>query len=231
MNVYAISDLHMSGNSDKPMNVFGANWENHMSKIIESWNSLVADDDAVIIAGDISWAMRLEDGVEDLKLLAPLKGKKIFCRGNHDYWWSGITRLRALSPDKSFIFLQNDCVKIENVIFAGTRGWMCPGSTDFAESDRKIYEREAVRFSLAFDAANSVRAEGDKLIAVMHYPPFNLKKEPTLFTELFEKNRADKVVFGHIHGSIYFPFYTELNGIEYYLTSCDKMGFKLVKIL
>lgn len=231
MNVYAISDLHMSGKSDKPMNVFGANWENHMSKIIESWNSLVCDDDAVIIAGDISWAMRLEDGVEDLKLLAPLKGKKIFCRGNHDYWWNGITRLRTLSPDSNFIFLQNDCVKIENVIFAGTRGWMCPGSVDFAESDRKIYEREAVRFSLAFNAAEKIRQDGDKLVAVMHYPPFNLKKEPTLFTELFEKNGADKVVFGHIHGSIYFPFYTELNGIEYYLTSCDKMGFKLVKIL
>jgi len=231
MNVYAISDLHMSGNSDKSMNVFGANWENHMSKIIESWNSLVTDDDAVIIAGDISWAMRLEDGVEDLKILTSLKGKKIFCRGNHDYWWNGITRLRALSPDESFIFLQNDCVKIKNVIFAGTRGWSCPGSADFTEQDRKIYEREAVRFSLAFDSAKKIKSEGDILIAVMHYPPFSLKKEPTLFTELFKSNGVNKVVFGHIHGSIYFPFYTEMDGIEYYLTSCDKMDFKLVKIL
>lgn len=231
MNVYAISDLHMSGGEDKPMNVFGSNWENHLEKIFASWNSLVEDDDVVIIAGDISWAMKLEGGVEDLKLLKGLKGKKIFCRGNHDYWWSGITRLRALSPDDSFVFLQNDCVKVENVIFAGSRGWTCPGSADFTEQDRKIYEREAVRFSLAFDAANKIRSDGDILISVMHYPPFSIKKEPTLFTELFEKNNVNKVVFGHIHGPIYFPYYTEINGIGYYLTSCDKLGFKLIKIL
>lgn len=231
MNVYAISDLHMSGNSSKPMDIFGRNWENHLEKIFFSWNSLVKDGDVVIIAGDISWAMKLEDGIEDLKLLKGLKGKKIFCRGNHDYWWSGITRLRALSPDDSFIFLQNDCVKIENVIFAGSRGWTCPGSTDFTEQDRKIYEREAVRFSLAFDAANKVRSEGDTIISVMHYPPFPVKQEPTLFTELFERNNVNKVVFGHIHGNIYFPYYTEINGIEYYLTSCDKLDFKLIKIL
>lgn len=231
MSVFAISDLHMSGNSDKPMDIFGSNWEGHLSRIFESWNSLVSADDAVIIAGDISWAMRLEDGVEDLKLLKELKGKKIFCRGNHDYWWNGITRLRAMAPDDSYIFLQNDCVKIGDVVFAGTRGWACPGSTDYSEQDNKIYQREAVRFSLALDGAEKLRGEGDKLIAVMHYPPFNVKKEPTLFTELFEKHRVDKVVFGHIHGSIYFPYYTELNGIEYYLTSCDKLGFKLIKLL
>jgi len=231
MNVYSISDLHMSGNSDKPMNIFGSNWENHLEKIFSSWESLVKEDDAVIIAGDISWAMKLKEGVEDLKLLQGLKGKKIFCRGNHDYWWNGITRLRALSPDESYIFLQNDCVKLGNVIFAGSRGWSCPGSADFTEQDRKIYEREAVRFSLAFEAANKIRAEGDELIAVMHYPPFSLKKEPTLFTELFEKYNVNKVVFGHIHGAIYFPYYTEINGIGYYLTSCDKLGFKLIKII
>lgn len=231
MNIFAISDLHMSGGADKPMNIFGSNWENHLEKIFDSWNSLVEEDDVVVIAGDISWAMKMEQGVKDLALLKGLKGKKIFCRGNHDYWWNGITRLRALAPDESFVFLQNDCVKIGDVIFAGSRGWTCPGSADFTERDEKIYEREAVRFSLALDCAEKIREEGDRIIAVTHYPPFGLKKEPTLLTRLFEEHGVEKVVFGHIHGNIYFPYYTELNGIGYYLTSCDKLGFKLLKII
>lgn len=231
MNIYAVSDLHMSGRSPKPMNVFGDNWDGHIDKIKASWNELVSDDDVVLIAGDISWAMKLDDGIYDLNRLKDLKGKKIFCRGNHDYWWNGITKLRALSPDPSFVFLQNDCIKLGNNVIVGSRGWCCPGSVDFSAADEKIYKREAIRFSLAFAEAKKVRNEGDSLIAMIHYPPFNLKKEPNMFTELFEKNGADKVVFGHIHGGYYFPLVSKINGIDYYLTSCDKIGFKLVKIL
>lgn len=231
MSIYAVSDLHMPGRSEKPMNIFGDNWAGHIDKIKASWNSLVGDEDAVLIAGDISWAMELDDGVYDLRSLRELKGKKIFCRGNHDYWWSGITRLRASAPDESFIFLQNDCVKFGDAVIVGSRGWSCPGSVDFSDHDEALYRREAARFTLAFSEAEKVRLPGDKLIAMIHYPPFNLKKEPNLFTALFEKNKVDKVVFGHIHGGYYFPLYTVINGIEYYLTSCDKLDFKLIKIL
>jgi len=231
MNIYAVSDLHMPGRSQKPMNIFGNNWEGHIEKIKASWNESVSEEDVVLIAGDISWAMELSDGIYDLQTLKGLKGKKIFCRGNHDYWWNGITRLRAAAPDDSFVFLQNDCVKIGSVVIVGSRGWSCPGSVDFSEHDEALYKREATRFTLAFSEAAKVRCEGDTLIAMIHYPPFNLKKEPNLFTSLFEENRVNKVIFGHIHGGYYFPLYTELNGIEYYLTSCDKLDFKLIKIL
>ncbi len=231
MNVYAVSDLHMSGRTNKPMNVFGDHWEGHIEKIKESWNSLVSEEDVVLVAGDISWAMKMEDALFDLSVLKELKGKKVFIRGNHDYWWNGITRLRKSAPDSSYVFLQNDCVKIGNVVVAGSRGWTCPGSADYTDRDRKLYEREALRFSLAFQEAEKIRKSGDLLFAMIHYPPFAVKKEPTLFTELFEKNKVDKVVFGHIHGPVYFPLYTELNGIGYCLTSCDKLDFRLAKIL
>ncbi|MBQ8309353.1 MAG: metallophosphoesterase [Clostridia bacterium] len=230
MNVYAISDLHLSATADKPMEIFGGNWEGHFEKIKADWLSTVKDEDIVLICGDISWAMKLPDALVDLRALAPLTGKKVFIRGNHDYWWNGITRLRESAPDNSFIFLQTDAVKIGSFVFVGSRGWTCPGSPDFTEQDQKLYLREAERFRLAFAEADKLFCEGDKKVALAHYPPFSLKNENTLFTELFEQNGVEKAVFGHIHGAAYFPLKTEKNGIEYLLTSCDKVGFKLVKI-
>ncbi len=167
----------------------------------------------------------------DLNRLKPLPGKKVFIRGNHDYWWNGITKLRDRAPDDSFYFLQNDCVKFENVVVCGSRGWTCPGSPDYTEQDNKIYLREAERFKLCFQSAAKLREEGDRLIAMIHYPPYSLKNGETLFTQLFEENKVDFAVFGHIHGDAYFPFRSSKNGVEYVLTSCDKVSFRLQKIL
>jgi len=231
MNVYAISDLHLSTTSDKPMDIFGGNWEGHFEKIKADWLQKVQADDVVLIAGDISWAMKLDDALPDLRVLADLPGKKIFIRGNHDYWWNGITRLRDAAPNDSFVFLQTDSIRIGNFVFVGSRGWTCPGCADYTEQDQKLYLREAERFKLAFADAEKLVQEGDTLIAMIHYPPFNGKKEGTLFTEQFEKNNVKKVVFGHIHGATFFPLRTDMNGIEYLLTSCDKTDFKLVKII
>ncbi len=231
MNVFAISDLHLSGLADKPMDIFGSNWEGHFEKICADWKAKVKYGDLVLLCGDTSWGTTLEEGVFDLKRLCPLPGTKIFIRGNHDYWWNGITKLRALAPDESFYFLQNDCVKFGDVVICGSRGWTCPGSSDYTERDEKLYLRESVRFKLCFKQVEKVRKEGDKLIVMIHYPPMSAKLAPTGFTETFEEHGADKVVFGHIHGESYFPFRTVKNGIEYILTSCDKVGFTLQKIL
>ena len=202
------------------MDIFGGNWEGHFEKIKSDWLSTVQEDDVVLICGDISWAMKMEDALVDLRSLAELPGKKVFIRGNHDYWWSGITRLREAAPNDSFIFLQTDAVKIGRFVFV----------PDFTDQDQKLYLREAERFRLAFAVADKLFEEGDQKIALVHYPPFSLKNQSTLFTELFEKNGVKKAVFGHIHGAAYFPLKTEKNEIEYFLTSCDKVGFKLVKI-
>ncbi len=230
MNVYAISDLHLSNTADKPMHIFGGNWTGHFEKIKKDWLEKVTPEDIVLISGDISWAMKLEDALVDLRTLVDLPGKKVFIRGNHDYWWNGITKLRDLAPDDSFYFLQTDAVKIGKYVIVGSRGWTCPGSTDYTEQDQKLYLREGERFRLAFLDAEKLRAEGDKVIAMIHYPPFNLKQEDTLFTKLFEERGVEKAVFGHIHGAAYFPLKTEKNGVEYILAACDKLAFKLVKI-
>lgn len=231
MKVFSISDLHLSGITDKPMDVFGARWEGYFEKIKSDWKSKVEDEDIVLISGDISWGTTLSEGLYDLNSLKDLKGKKVFIRGNHDYWWNGISKLRDAAPDETFFFLQNDCIKFGNVIICGSRGWTCPGSADYSERDEKLYRREAERFKLCFNGVDRVRGEGDTLLAMIHYPPFSLKTQDTEFTRLFEENKVDKVIFGHLHGDIYFPFRTVKNGIEYILTSCDKVGFTLQRIL
>jgi predicted phosphohydrolase len=199
MNIYAIGDLHLSATSEKPMDIFGPNWAGHFEKIRADWLEKVQPDDIVLIPGDISWAMKLSDALIDLNSLADLPGKKVFIRGNHDYWWSGITKLRDQAPNDTFFFLQTDGIRLDNFVFVGSRGWTCPGSADYTEQDQKLYLREAERFRLAFLDADKLAQEGDIKIALIHYPPFNGKKEDTLFTQLFEQNNVDKVVFGHMN--------------------------------
>lgn len=231
MKIFAVSDLHLSWNKEKPMEIFGGKWENHFEKIKSDWLSKVGGGDVVLVCGDVSWGITMEEGLRDLESLKSLPGKKVFVRGNHDYWWNGITKLRNAAPDESFYFLQNDCVKFGGVVICGSRGWTCPGSADFTPEDEKLYLREAERFKLCFKAVNKVRAVGDKLIVMIHYPPFSAKSRDTLFTELFKAERADAVVFGHLHGEAYFPLRTVRDGAEYVLTSCDKTQFKLQQIM
>ena len=228
MKLFAISDLHLSGLVEKPMDMFGPEWEGHFEKIKADWESKVSDEDIVLIGGDTSWGMKLEEGLYDVRSVLPLKGKKVFVRGNHDYWWNGISRVRAGAPEA--VFLQNDCVKIGKYVIAGSRGWTSPGSADFTEHDMTLYLREAERFRLAFKEAEKIISEGDELIVLMHFPPMGVKKEDTLFTRLFEEKGVKKVIFGHLHGAYYFPLKTERNGIEYFLTSCDKLHFTLAQI-
>ncbi len=231
MKVFAVSDLHLPGNQNKPMDIFGGNWTGHFDKIKEDWLARVGEGDVVLIAGDISWAMALPDALTDLEKMKDLPGKKVFIRGNHDYWWSGITALRRSAPDDSFFFLQNDAVRFDDLVICGSRGWVSPGCAEYKEEDEKIYRREAERFRLALQAAQKMRQEGDRLLCMIHYPPFNPKRESSLFTDLFERAGADKVVFGHLHRSAgAYPFSCERVGIEYRLTSCDLLGFKLAEI-
>lgn len=231
MKVFSISDLHLSGCTDKPMNIFGEGWEGHFDKIKADWQNKISEEDIVLICGDISWGTDMDEGLFDLRSLKELKGRKVFIRGNHDYWWNGITKLRRAAPDETFFFLQNDCVKFGDIVICGSRGWTCPGSADYTDNDLRLYKREAERFKLCFNEVEKVRSDGDKLLVMVHYPPFSQRSPETDFTELFERHKVDKVIFGHIHGENYFPFRTVKNGIEYVLTSCDKVGFSLQRIL
>ncbi|MCD8285696.1 MAG: metallophosphoesterase [Clostridia bacterium] len=231
MNVYAISDLHLPGGQDKPMTKFGADWTDHFNRIKADWLEKVKPEDIVLLCGDFSWGMELKDIHEDLMGLAGLPGEKVFIRGNHDYWWHGITKVRNAAPDSTFHFLQNDCIRIGTIVICGSRGWTCPGSPDYTDQDEKLYLREAERFNLCFKEVHKVMQPGDTLIVCIHFPPFSLKNPGTLFTRTFEEEGAKKVVFGHLHGDAYFPMRQQRDGTEYILTSCDKLGFRLARIL
>ena len=154
MEIYSISDLHLSINSNKPMDIFGPVWENSFEKITEDWLNKVKEDDIVLLCGDLSWAMKQDDALEDIKLLNNLPGKKIILKGNHDYWWQGITALRSVLP-KNFFAIQNDALKIEDKIFCGTRGWVMPEGKQNTEENIKIYNREVERLKLSLSQIQS----------------------------------------------------------------------------
>lgn len=230
MKIYAISDLHMSTNTNKPMDVFGGNWINYLDKIFNDWDKKVSDDDIVLVGGDISWAMNVEDAANDLSIIGKLKGKKIFIKGNHDYWWSGIGKVRDIMPDNCFA-LQNDAIAIENVVVCGSRLWSVPGTPDFSENDKKLFLREAERLKLSLQAAKKLLKPNDKLIALVHFPPFTAKREDNIYTKLFDEYGVDAVVYGHLHGKNVRADKTVVkNGIKYYLTSCDQVNNKLTEI-
>ncbi|MBR1867090.1 MAG: metallophosphoesterase [Clostridia bacterium] len=230
MKIYAISDLHMSTASPKPMDIFGAKWFNYLEKIREDWEKKVTDDDVVLIGGDISWAMDLSGALEDINTLVPLKGKKVMVRGNHDYWWKSVSKIRAALPE-NFYVLQNDAIKFGNTVICGSRAWSVEGSPDFCEQDRKIYLREVERLRLALKNASQTAEEGDEIYCLIHYPPFNVRRENSLFTDLFESFGVKKVIYGHLHGKdARADLKVVKNGITYYLTSCDQADNKLTLI-
>ena len=230
MKVFAISDLHLSINSNKPMNIFGPVWENYLDKIEQSWNKLVSDDDVVLISGDISWAMKLNDAIPDLNYISQFKGKKIILRGNHDYWWSSISGVRSVLKPNMFA-IQNDAIKIGDTIFCGTRGWTVPETTHKTPDDEKIYKREVIRLGLSLQDAKRLQQNNEKIIVMMHYPPFNSKMEDNEFTNLIEQYGVKTVVYGHLHSyDKKQKLIVYKNNVKYYLTSCDLIGNELIEI-
>lgn len=213
------------------MDIFGSAWEGHWDKIKSDWDSRVGDDDLVLIAGDISWAMKLEDAVKDLKEISERKGIKILTRGNHDYWWASIGKIRAALPPGMYV-IQNDAVRIGEYIICGTRGWTVvePGVKSDAETE-KLYERERQRLEMSLIAAEKLKEVNGKIIAMIHFPPFNSRFEDSEYTKLFQKFNVSAVVYGHLHGETSrFKLKYMKAGIPYFLTSCDKLGNTLLNL-
>ncbi len=230
MKIFAISDLHLSLNNPKPMDIFGPTWENYEKKIFSDWKDKVAENDIVLLAGDFSWAMRLEEVKPDLKLIEKLPGKKILIRGNHDYWWGSISAVRNILPE-NIVAIQNDAVKIGDIIFCGTRGWTVPEKGVFqSEEDEKIFKREVIRLELTLRQAKKLQTNNEKIVCMMHFPPFNFKKEESDFTRLIEEAGVQVVVFGHLHGLKNKQNKFVVGGIDYFLTSCDMLENKLIEI-
>lgn len=227
MKIFAISDLHLSfgENIDKPMDKFGEGWENHAMRLAEAWRRLISDGDLVLIPGDISWGLRLEEAMADFDWLHSLPGIKIISKGNHDLWWGRINYLNSLYDD--IVFLQNDCYVPEDtdIVITASRGWPYPGSEEYTDHDEKIYARELQRLRLGLEAAKN-KAPGRRIIACLHYPPCDPVGRETGFTELLEEYGVWKCIYGHLHG---YPAFGRgvkgsLRGIEYQLVALDYLG-------
>lgn len=228
MKVFSISDLHLSFSTDKPMNVFGDAWEGYWGKIVEDWNEKVSDEDIVLLAGDLSWGMKIDDARADFAQIGKLKGRKVIVKGNHDYWWSSLGKVKSMVSEYGVYPIQNNAVKLDGFVFFGTRGWVIP-TKDTSEVDRKIYEHEILRLTMSVEDMKKQLSEGDVPVGLIHYPPFNVKFDESELTKIFSASGAKKVVYGHLHGknSRVLPVVNR-DGVDYYITSCDQVDNKLI---
>lgn len=155
MSIYAIGDLHLSFDDivEKPMDIFGQSWINHTDNLSRKWIETVSEEDTIIIAGDVSWGLKMSEATADFQWIHCLPGKKIVIKGNHDLWWTSVNKLNRIHED--MVFLQNHCYILEDGVTAicGTRGWICPGTDGFTDHDNKIYERELIRLKMSLDEA------------------------------------------------------------------------------
>lgn len=229
MAIWVIGDLHLSFNENKPMDIFGDNWKNHEKKIKKDWLSKVKKNDLVILPGDFSWSMYLEDTVKDFEYLNNLPGKKILLKGNHDYWWTTVTKMRKFIKDHNFEnidFLYNNSYEYKNYIIAGTKGWALSGE----EYDPKFIEREKQRLRLSIKDGIDKYGEEKKIIVFMHYPPTTKNGEMD-FIKIMKKHNVKRCYYGHLHSkSIKDAVEGKVEGIELKLTSADGLNFKILKI-
>lgn len=228
MKIFAIADLHFDFKKEKPMNVFGDNWINHEEKIIENWKINVEDNDLVLIPGDISWAVKLEDAVWDLQRIDELPGTKVIGKGNHDYWWATSNKLDKLDL-KTIKFLKNNSYEFEGAAVCGTRGWDTMEEHSEEESNKKIFLREMNRFQISLDSA---RRSKNPIIAMLHYPPFNSDGLPNEFFKILKEYEAATCIYGHLHGEDGHKNVKEglIDGVFVHCVSSDYMNFELKRI-
>ena len=231
MSIFAISDLHLSLSADKPMNIFGSKWDNYEEKMKENWNNVVSDDDLVLIPGDISWAMYLQDTAKDFEYIDNLNGKKLLLRGNHDYWWTTLNKMEKYVEENEFKtinFLKNNAFIWEDVAICGTRGWTIANSGS-SDENKKIYERERQRIILSLEDARSYNPKS--IIAAFHYPPFENLEISAGFLDILENYNVDECIFGHLHAASHINAPQGVqNGIKMRLVSCDYLNFTPILI-
>jgi len=229
--LWTISDLHLSSVQPKPMDIFGDRWRDHPGRIGGAWRDRVGADDTVLLAGDISWAMKLDEALPDLRWIAELPGRKVLSRGNHDYWWESTGRVRRQLPP-TLAVVQGDAIDLGEAVVCGTRGWITPETPGFQEaSDLTVYKRELVRLDSALAAARKLAAGAKPIVVMIHYPPF-LERKPTEFARRIAASGAAACIYGHLHRPYDWNMATQglVEGVYYQLTSCDYLGFGPVGI-
>ena len=231
--LWTIADLHLSHAHPKPMDIFGDHWKDHPERIAAAWHARVAADDWVLIAGDISWALKLPDALVDLRWLDALPGRKVLIRGNHDYWCPrSVNRLRPHLPP-SLTLLGADACDLGAAVVCGTRGWLTPETPGYAPAtDAPIYQRELGMLDRALAQANQLAGTTKPIVVLLHYPPF-VNQQPTEFVRrlaAFPNVRA--CLYGHLHRRQDHDNAVNrtIAGVNYQLTAADFIGFGPVAV-
>ena len=230
MAIYTISDLHLSLGMNKPMDIFGDNWENHDKKIRSNWIKKVKEEDLILLPGDFSWAMYIQDAKKDFEYLNELPGTKLLLKGNHDYWWESLKRMREFLKENNFSnidFIYNNSYIWENKIIVGTRGW-----SEQEENPEKIIRRENLRLEMSIKDGLQRFGEDKEIIVCMHYPPFNgYTKEELNLVKTMKKYNAKICIYGHVHGEVGKDAKQGMiDGIRFIMASSDQTNFDLIKI-
>ncbi len=233
MSVYVMADLHLAtANAEKSMEVFGNRWKNYINKIKNNWERVVGRDDTVIIPGDISWGLTTNDALQDLLWLDKLPGKKIIMKGNHDFWWSTVSKLQNFFAEnniQSIELLSNNAIEVENYIIAGSRGWFTDKSmqnTDETVDYKKIVNRETIRLKMSLDNAVRIQSQKNKEIVVfLHFPPVWSEFICQPITDLLDEYKIKRCYFGHIHGNYSNPDCFEYGATRFYMISADFLDF------
>jgi len=228
MSVYVISDPHLSLSVPKPMDIFGG-WQDYTQRLKTNWENLVSPGDTVIMPGDISWGMSLEEAKADLQFINSLPGKKIIGKGNHDYWWNTMNKLKIFTQENELTtlsFLFNNAYETENFSVCGTRGWFFD---DKSENAPKVIAREAGRLTMSVKAALET---GKEPVAFLHYPVVYESGVCNEILDVLKKYGIKRCYFGHIHGEKTGRYEKyEYDGITFSLISADFLAFCPKKIM
>ena len=220
MSLFAIADTHLSFGTDKPMDTFEG-WNDYTNRLKNNWNKLVTDNDYVVIAGDISWAMNFDELYEDFKLINELNGKKIIIKGNHDYWWNTVTKMNAFIAENGFdtiSILHNNAFDFDGFSVCGSRGWFFDSEE---EQDEKVLNREVIRLKASLDAASN-----DDKIVFLHYPPITVNENCDAILDVLKEYGIKRCYYGHLHGiAARVAVDDEVDSIRFKLISADRLGF------
>ena len=227
MALYVIGDLHLSLSGNKSMDIFPG-WHNYVDRTRQNWLAKIQPEDTVVLAGDTSWGMSFAEAKADFEFVNALPGQKIILKGNHDYWWSSLTRVREALPEGMYA-LQNDAMTLEGITFCGSRGWTCPQSAGDTENER-LYARELLRLRMSLECAHKRSPDGP-VVALTHFPPLGEGGVRTRVSDLMAEFHVNDVVYGHLHGaSIKTAYSGQVDGVRYHYVACDGLGFKLAQI-
>ena len=228
--LFALADLHLSGTGEKPMDRFGALWVDHARRMAENWDRVVEPDDWILLPGDLSWARHLRDAACDLAWIDERPGLKLLLRGNHDSWWSGPGKVRAALPASCSI-LHNEAFALGRWVVIGSRGWLDPDDPLAGDNDRRVFERELQRLDLSIRDAARFDPQAPR-IAMLHYPPWLVGREPTAVVERLTEANVSLCVYGHLHGDDHaLAVEGEHRGIRFHFVAADAADFTPVLLL